>query len=60
MDTGTLLAIAKLARSRAELYALPHFMAHKDGVERKGARAALEQLALDLEVSAGHRADRPY
>jgi hypothetical protein len=54
MDPVTLIAIAKLARDRAALYAVPHLTGHRDGMERKGAKAALEQLARDLEVSAGH------
>lgn len=53
MDPATLLAIAKLARSRAALQASP-LAKGKDGMQRLGAQRALEQLAADLEVSAAH------
>jgi hypothetical protein len=53
MDPATLLAIVKLARSRAALQASP-LASGKDGMQRLGAQRALEQLADDLEVSAAH------
>ncbi len=53
MDAETLLAIAKLARSREALQA-SSLASGKDGMQRLGAQRVLEQLAADLEVSAAH------
>lgn len=52
MDRETLLAIARLAEHRATLNDVPHLTGHRDGMYRVGAKAALEQLAMDLEVMA--------
>ena len=54
MDPETLRAVAKLARSRAAMQDRFDLMAHKDGLERVGAKRALQQLAADLEASADH------
>jgi hypothetical protein len=51
MDAETLRAVARLARSRAK--PLRKYDG-RDGLERLGAAAALEQLAADLELSAEH------
>lgn len=50
MDSDTLRKVAKLARSRARP---PREIDRRDGMERLGARRALEQFAKDLEVAAG-------
>lgn len=57
MDRETLIAIAKLARSRAAAQDNTNLMAGRDGMQRVGAKRALEQLALDLEVMADHVGD---
>ena len=55
MDSETLRAAARLARARS---ALPRSVDHRDGLERLGARRALEQLAKDLDVTADHEERR--
>ncbi len=64
VDSGTLRAIARLARSRAEIAgsseARTNLRGRRDGLERLGAARALEQLARDLDVSADELEARPY
>lgn len=57
MDSETLRAAARLARAQSTP---PRSVDHRDGLERLGARRALEQLARDLEITADHeeRQDR--
>lgn len=58
MDRDTLIAIAKLARGRADMQDNTRLMDGKDGMQRLGAKRVLEQLALDLELMAHHMSDR--
>jgi hypothetical protein len=53
MDPKRHLVVAKLARDRAALYSVPALTDYKDGMERKGAKAPLDQFAQDLGVWAG-------
>lgn len=54
MDRETLIAIAQLARGRAAMQDNTNLMDRRDGMQRVGAKRALEQLAVDLEVMADH------
>lgn len=57
MDRETLIAIAKLARGRAAMQDNTRLMDGRDGMQRVGAKRALDQLAVDLEVMADHVGD---
>jgi hypothetical protein len=48
MDAATVRGIAELVRKRARR---SKTAVHEDGMARLGATRALEQLAIDLEVS---------
>lgn len=49
MDAATIRVVADLARKRALRGSSG---VYQDGMARLGARRALEQLAIDLEISA--------